>query len=161
MPKYQHLRATGLRMQRAEQSQWPISGQQRSRGWRPSPRTQGRSCSRMAAGEASAPNRCSLLMAREKNMINPFDASSHRPFPFRSQCLGWTSPCGSYDDCKMYLSNSHPGTLRKHGPLEDTWASSVLPSPLDPPKGPHLCLGTEPASDCPAIQRARYHELGN
>lgn len=109
----------------------------------PAPRTQGRSCSRIAAGEASAPNRCSLLMAREKNMINPFDASSHRHFAIWSQCHGWTSPCGSYDDCKMHLSNSHPGTLRKHGPLEDTWASSVLPSPLDPPKGPHLCLGTD------------------
>lgn len=35
-------------------------------------------------------------------------------FPKWSQCPGWTSPCGSYYDGKMYLSNVHsiPGTTQ-------------------------------------------------
>lgn len=39
--------------------------------------------------------------------------SPHRHFPFQSQCSGYTGPCGSCYDCKMYLSNNDQGSLEK------------------------------------------------
>ena len=52
-------------------------------------------------------------------------ASPHRYFPFWSQCCGWTSPCGSYNDCKMHVSRSLQRALRKHllitSPRGYTW----------------------------------------
>ena len=34
-----------------------------------------------------------------------------------SQPCGWTSPSGSYYNCKTYLRSNHQGTLKKHGLL--------------------------------------------
>lgn len=53
--------------------------------------------------------------------------SPHRYFPNQSQCCDWTSPCGSYYDCKIHLGkpsgNSEQDLLltapKVHGKPED------------------------------------------
>lgn len=36
-----------------------------------------------------------------------------RSQPINNQCGDWTSPCGSYYDCKIPFSNNHKRTLKK------------------------------------------------
>lgn len=33
--------------------------------------------------------------------------------PVHTQCCGWSSPCGSYYECKTPFSNHHQETLKK------------------------------------------------
>lgn len=63
-------------------------------------------------------------------------------FTNESQCSDWTSPCHSYYDCKMYLSNKHQGTGKNK-----VYYSQVL-------------VGMEPHSKVTGRERERQHAPG-
>lgn len=71
-----------------------------------------------------------LLASNARDTHLSPQGSPYKHFPFFSQCYSWIGACGSYDGCKIHLSNDQ-GTLKKQSLLLTTLIAHLITRSLE------------------------------